>query len=106
MDLSPDGHTAVFNAIYDGTFNLESFSLDSAHQERELAASPTATESYGRFSPDGHSVAYNSDESGRMEVYVRPFPNQGGRVQVSVGGAATRSGPGMGSRSTSGRGAG
>ena len=28
----------------------------------------------GRFSPDGRWVAYDSDESGRNEVYVRPFP--------------------------------
>ena len=40
----------------------------------------------GRFSPDGRWVAYNSDESGRMEVYVRPFAGGGGRVQISVAG--------------------
>ncbi len=86
IDLAPDGHTTVFNAVYDGSFNLESFSLDSTRDERDLAASPTASEVSGRFSPDGHWVAYNSDESGRMEVYVRPFPEVGARVQVSVGG--------------------
>jgi serine/threonine-protein kinase len=76
----------VFNAVYDGTFNLETFSLDSAHEERDVAASPTATETWGRFSPDGRSIAYGSDESGRVEVYIRPFPDAGGRVQVSAGG--------------------
>ncbi len=86
VDLSPDGHTAVFNAIYDGTFNLETFSLDPAHAERDVSASPTATEVFGRFSPDGHSIAYNSDESGRPEVYVRSFPDVGSRIQVSTGG--------------------
>ncbi len=86
IDLAPDGHTALFNAVYDGSFNLESISLDSMRDERELAASPTASEVSGRFSPDGRSIAYNSDESSRMEVYVRPFPEAGARVQISVGG--------------------
>ena len=85
-DLSPDGHNVVFNALYNGSFNLESFSLDSLHDVRELAASPTASEVQGRFSPDGRAVAYSSDESGRAEVYVRPFPEEGPRVQISAGG--------------------
>ena len=53
-------------------------------------------EAYGAFSPDGRWVAYHSNESGRQEVYVRPFvpPGTGGadagapggRVQVSTAG--------------------
>jgi Tol biopolymer transport system component len=39
-----------------------------------------------RFSPDGHWVAYNADESGRFEVYVAPFPGPGEKRQVSFGG--------------------
>ena len=38
------------------------------------------------LSPDGKWMAYNSDESGRFEVYVRPYPGPGGRWQVSLGG--------------------
>ena len=39
------------------------------------------------LSPDGHWLAYASDESGRYEVYVRPFPDvEGGRWQVSSSG--------------------
>jgi hypothetical protein len=37
-----------------------------------------------QFSPDGKWVAYQSNESGRNEVYVRPFPGPGARVQVST----------------------
>jgi Tol biopolymer transport system component len=41
------------------------------------------------FSPDGHWVAYSSNESGRLEIYVRPYPpGGGGRWQVSDGGGA------------------
>jgi serine/threonine-protein kinase len=38
------------------------------------------------ISPDGRWLAYVSDESGRDEVYVRPFPGPGGRWQVSSAG--------------------
>jgi serine/threonine protein kinase/Tol biopolymer transport system component len=39
-----------------------------------------------RFSPDGRWLAYNSNETGRSEVYVVPFPGPGGRVPVSTAG--------------------
>src|ERR671918_700482 len=38
------------------------------------------------FSPDGRWVAYVSDESGRSEVYVRPFPGPGTRTPISIDG--------------------
>ncbi len=38
------------------------------------------------FSPDGRWLAYQSDESGNNEVYVRPFPGPGGKWQISTGG--------------------
>lgn len=41
----------------------------------------------GVISTDGHWLAYESDESGRSEIYVRPFPNvETKRIQVSAGG--------------------
>jgi Tol biopolymer transport system component len=43
-------------------------------------------ERYPVFSPDGRWLAYASDESGRWEVFVRPYPGTGGRIQVSTGG--------------------
>jgi eukaryotic-like serine/threonine-protein kinase len=38
------------------------------------------------FSPDGHWLAYQSDETGRFEVYLAPFPAASGKWQVSQGG--------------------
>ena len=38
------------------------------------------------FSPDGRWIAYQSFESGRYEVYVRPFPGPGGKWQISTDG--------------------
>jgi serine/threonine protein kinase/Tol biopolymer transport system component len=40
------------------------------------------------FSPDGHWVAYTSDESGGPQVYVRPFPAAAGRFQISKDGGS------------------
>jgi len=45
-------------------------------------------EDHPRFSPDGHFVAYTSDEHGRWEVYVQTFPASGGKWVVSVDGGA------------------
>jgi serine/threonine protein kinase/Tol biopolymer transport system component len=50
--------------------------LNGPAQERELM-----------FSPDGRWLAYTSEESGRSEVYVRPFPGPGGKWQISTSGA-------------------
>jgi serine/threonine protein kinase len=45
-------------------------------------------ERYPEISPDGHWIAYTSDESGRNEVYVQPFPGLGAKWQVSNDGGA------------------
>ena len=43
-------------------------------------------ENDGVFSPDGHWMAYDSDQSGAEEVYLSPFPGGGSKWQVSQGG--------------------
>ena len=47
-----------------------------------------ANEREPMFSPDGRWLAYESNESGRFEVYVRPFPGPGGKWQISTSGGA------------------
>jgi serine/threonine-protein kinase len=44
------------------------------------------TEMFPAFSPDGRWIAYQSDESGRAEIYVQSFPGPGGKWQVSTEG--------------------
>ena len=41
-----------------------------------------------RFSPDGRWLAYVSNESGRNEIYVQPYPGPGGKWQISTEGGA------------------
>jgi Tol biopolymer transport system component len=40
----------------------------------------------GQFSPDGRWIAYTSNESGKYEVYVQPYPGPGGKWQISTAG--------------------
>jgi hypothetical protein len=53
-----------------------------------LVVNTSFDEIQGQFSPDGHWIAYASNESGRYEVYVKPFPEAGGRFPVSTAGGA------------------
>ena len=45
-------------------------------------------EAVPRFSPDGRWLAYLSNESGRSEIYVQPYPGPGGKWQISTDGGA------------------
>jgi serine/threonine-protein kinase len=53
-----------------------------------VAQSP-AEERFGKFSPDSKWVAYTSDETGRNEVFVRPFPKPGPAVRISTDGGSS-----------------
>jgi serine/threonine-protein kinase len=84
--VSPDGRTLIFIDEFPATTNdVMMIDLDS-HLETPLVQSPFS-ERNGTVSPDGHWLAYESNDSGRYEVYVRPFPDvDGGRWQVSTNG--------------------
>jgi Tol biopolymer transport system component len=43
-------------------------------------------ETLGQFSPDGHWIAYQSNEPGRFQVYVQPFPATGAKWSISING--------------------
>jgi hypothetical protein len=45
-----------------------------------------ANEMWGQFSPDGRWMAYQSNETGRFEIYVRPFPGPGVPIPISTAG--------------------
>jgi Tol biopolymer transport system component/predicted Ser/Thr protein kinase len=57
----------------------------SDHKARPFLQS-AFDESAPRFSPDGHWLAYVSDESGHWEIYVQPYPGPGGKWQISADG--------------------
>jgi hypothetical protein len=57
----------------------------AANSALPVAASRFA-EGSAKFSPDGRWIAYASDESGKSEIYVQPFPGPGPKIQISNGG--------------------
>jgi hypothetical protein len=57
--------------------------MDSTRASVPLVVSEAYDQETPALSPNGRWLAYVSEESGRPEVYVRPFPGSGGRFQVS-----------------------
>jgi Tol biopolymer transport system component len=84
---SGDGRLLAL-AVRDGSnLNDDIWVLDTeAGSEPEPFLTSRFAERYPSLSPDGRWMAYASDESGRWEVYVRPYPGTGGRIQISNGG--------------------
>jgi Tol biopolymer transport system component len=92
--FSPDGRRLAYFERVPGTGDLMTLPLDLADPDRPKAGEPEpflrtpADELVPSFSPDGHWIAYQSNESGNREVYVRPFPAaRRGKWQLSSGGA-------------------
>ena len=98
----PDGKTVVFTTKGKETSDdIWTLSLDGERTARPWLATP-ATEWAGRLSPDGRFMAYCSNETGRDEVHVQPFPGPGGKRIVSRGAASTPSGRATGGSSSTG----
>jgi hypothetical protein len=84
--FSGDGTRLVFNDQTSQGFHIKMLSLEDKSAV-DLTARPMVSEWSAGISPDGRWLVYQSDESGRSEIYVRPFPDvQGGRWQVSRAG--------------------
>jgi len=85
-DWTPDGKALIYESSDPKTSN-DIWRLD-------LEGSPKATpliqtlfnEHNSRLSSDGHWIAYASNESGRDEIYIQPYPQLGSRVTVTTNG--------------------
>jgi serine/threonine-protein kinase len=90
--VSPDGMVALFADQRDGPADLLAVSLtrpEGASGPREITTllKTPFVEQAGVVSPDGRWLAYESNASGRFEIYVRPYPDvSGGQWQVSPSG--------------------
>ncbi|MEQ1760498.1 MAG: protein kinase [Vicinamibacterales bacterium] len=83
--ISPDGQWLVFTDNT-ATPDIMMLRLSGDRNVVPLVQSPSV-ERNGMVSPDGRWLAYESDDSGATEIYVRPFPNVAdGHWQVSSGG--------------------
>jgi serine/threonine-protein kinase len=95
-DWHPDGKSIIFTEVRRGSgsdlmlmpIDMAANGVANVGNAAELMVTP-ANEESGRFAPDGKWFAYTSDEAGRNEVYVQPFPGggAGGRWQISTEGA-------------------
>jgi eukaryotic-like serine/threonine-protein kinase len=94
---SPDGQLLAFMEVNPNTGRDiwvlrmgDSGQVPSAGSGQVRKAQPFLrtefNEAVPRFSPDGRRLAYVSDESGRFEIYVQPYPGPGGKWQISTDG--------------------
>lgn len=87
-DWSPDGRFLLYfiSGGLGGTQN-DLWVLPMQGERKPFSFLSTKfSERKGKFSPDGRWVAYQSNQSGRDEIYIRPFPGPGGQWQISTEG--------------------
>lgn len=83
--VTADGRELVFHEIGSEREGIRRLVFDSAPASEQILPGRFA-ESAPALSPDGRWLAYQSDETGRTEVYVRPYPERGARVSISLQG--------------------
>jgi Tol biopolymer transport system component len=83
-DWSPDGRFILYRTTEPAGFELRTLDLQNGRTSPAFQSAKGI--SSARFSPDGKWIAYASNESGRVEVYVQAFGRAGGKWQVSNAG--------------------
>jgi len=83
--FSPDGQLLAFVEVTPQT-GRDIWILGLSDRKAKPFLRTQYEETAPRFSPDGRWLAYSSDESGRREIYVRPYPGPGGKWQISTEG--------------------
>jgi dipeptidyl aminopeptidase/acylaminoacyl peptidase len=84
---SPDGQILAFHEN-NPTTGKDIWVLRLSDHKAEPFLRTPFNEGGPVFSPDGHWLAYISDESGRPEIYVKPYPGPGGKWQISTEGGS------------------
>jgi hypothetical protein len=84
--ISPDGKQIAYYFTDAKTgYDIGLLNLDGKHETSVYLATPAA-ELYAHFSPDGNWMAYESNESGRYQIYVQSIPIGRGKFQLSITG--------------------
>jgi serine/threonine-protein kinase len=85
--FAPDGSVIAFDRNRSGArdLDIELLPLAGDRTPRPFLATPS-DERAAAFSPTGRWIAYQSDETGRNEVYVRPYPGPGAKRTISTDG--------------------
>jgi Tol biopolymer transport system component len=89
--FTPDGKRLAFQELSSGAYHLWTVPLESDGQglragKPEVFLQTQAEERSPSYSPDGRWLAYSSNESGTIQLYVRAFPDKGGKWQISNSG--------------------
>ena len=88
LDWSRDGQWLLYNIRHPKT-GLDLWAAPMARDRKPIPVTQTPfDETAGQFSPDGRWVAYQSNESRPVQIYIRPFPGPGGRKQVTTAGGS------------------
>jgi eukaryotic-like serine/threonine-protein kinase len=85
ISWSPDGQLLAFFEI-NPTTGFDIWLLRLGDRKAQPFLQTRFDEAVARFSPDGRWLAYTSDESGRYEIYVQPYPGPGGKWLISTEG--------------------
>jgi len=89
LDWSPDGRTLLYATLDPKTGTADLWALPTAGERKPYPVVQSSfDEANGQFSPDGKWLAYESNESGRFEIYVQPFPGPASKSQVSTAGGS------------------
>jgi len=84
---SNDGKFLLYTAIDDDP-NIWALPLDGERKPSAVLRTPAA-EDAAQFSPDGRWIAYTSNETGRLEIYVRAFPTAADTFRISRDGGTS-----------------
>jgi len=83
---APDGQHLVVTNVQPDHPNYVALMATAAPHSIQRFQTGEAPSSIGSLSADGHWMTYVSAESGRLEVYVRPYPGPGPALQISTSG--------------------
>jgi Tol biopolymer transport system component len=91
-DISADGKTVIFNAgINRNTPSTDIWIYSTTEKTAKPWLATPFGEAAGKLSPDGRWIAYQSNESGRNEIYVRAFPESDEKYLISNNGGVMAS---------------
>jgi Tol biopolymer transport system component len=89
LDWSRDSRFLLYLVVDPKTASADLWALRLADGRKSFPVVQTPfNENWGQFSPDGKWVAFQSNASGRVEVYIQSFPGPGPSIRVSTTGGA------------------